>query len=354
MYRNTYAQIDLRAIEENVKKIINKYNNYKYYFGVVKADAYGHTDLKVVKRVISGGCNYLAVSSLEEAIKIRRNFPDIPILCLEPVDLKYISKCEEYNVTLTISSIKHLEKLLEKKYDNLKVHIKIDTGMNRLGIKTKEEFNKIYNLIKENNIYLEGVYSHICWANNKYYTLNQFKKFKDILSDIDYTSIPIIHLPNSETLVNYPKLDIVNGTRLGIIMYGFTDDKKLNLESTFSVISEIIEIKNIKKGEIIGYSGVYQADQDITIGIISIGYADGIIRSNTGRNVLINNREYPIVGNICMDMLMVKIDERVDLYDKVYIIKDVNHINKIAQYTKTIPYEIICLISKRVAKRYKE
>ena len=353
MYRNTYAEINLKNIGNNVKKIINKYSNYKYYFGVVKADAYGHTDIKVVREIINAGCNYLAVSSLEEAIKIRKHFINIPILCVEPINLKYIDKCIKYNITVTISSKEYLYDLLKTNYSKLKVHLKLDTGMNRLGIKDKDDLNLIYKLLKENNIYLEGIYSHICWSDNKDFTLQQMNKLKCLLSDIQIKDIPIIHLPNSETLVNYPKLDIVNGVRLGIIMYGFTNDVDLDLQSTFSVVSQLIEIKQVHKGEIIGYSGTYEAKEDITIGIVPIGYADGITRVNTGRNVIINNREYKIIGNICMDILMIKIDDSVKMDDKIYIIKDVNHINAIAHYTKTIPYEVFCLISKRVPKKYK-
>jgi alanine racemase len=353
MYRNTYAEIDLNNIISNVKAIINKYNDYKYYFGVVKADAYGHTDLKVVKALIAAGCNYMAVSSLEEAIKIRKKFNNIPILCLEPIDLKYIEKCIIYNITITISSKEYLQNLLKNNCSNLKMHIKLDTGMNRLGIKDKEEFINVYNMIKNSSHYLEGIYSHIYWALNDSHTKEQLKKFENMICDIDISSIPIIHISNSETLVKYKKMNIANGVRLGIIMYGFTNDQSLELKSTYKVISEIIEIKEVKKGETIGYNGTYKAIKDIKIGIVPIGYADGIIRANKGRYVIINDNKYPIVGNICMDMLMVHIDQSVQLYDKVYVIKDIKHINDIAKHTKTIPYEVICMISKRVSKKYK-
>lgn len=353
MYRNTYAEINLTNIGNNIRKILKKYSNYKYYFGVVKADAYGHNDLKVVKEIIASGCNYLAVSSLEESIKIRKHFENIPILCLEPVNLKHIKKCAIYNITITISSKEYLQNLLKQEDVNLKVHLKLDTGMNRLGIKTQADLDIIYKMMMSSNLYLEGIYSHICWSDNKDYTLKQFLKFREILSNIDTTSIPVIHLPNSETLVNYPKLDIVNGVRLGIIMYGFTNDKNLDLQSTFSVVSQILEIKQVKQGEKIGYSGSYEALRDMTIGIVPIGYADGIIRINTGRGIIINDKEYNIVGNICMDILMVEIDDKVKVDDKVYVIKDISHINRIADYTKTIPYEVICMISKRVPKKYK-
>ncbi len=135
-------------------------------------------------------------------------------------------------------------------------------------------------------------------------------------------------------------------------MYGFTN--KMKLKSTFELHSQIIQIKNLKKGETVGYGGEYVASDDIMIGVVSIGYADGIIRKNTGRDVYINNRRYKIVGNICMDMLMVKIDNNVNLYDDVLILKDNNHIKEVSKYLETIPYEVICSISKRVNRVYEK
>lgn len=135
-------------------------------------------------------------------------------------------------------------------------------------------------------------------------------------------------------------------------MYGFDD--KLNLDSVFSLKSKIIEIKHIKSGESVGYDGKYIASKDEVIGIVPIGYRDGIIRHNTGRYVYINDKKYKIIGNICMDMLFVLIDNTVNINDTVYIIKDNNHINEIAKYLDTINYEIMCSISDRVDRKYVE
>ena len=144
----------------------------------------------------------------------------------------------------------------------------------------------------------------------------------------------------------------MNGSRLGIIMYGITDNKDLNLLSTFKLYSEIIQINKLNPGDILGYNGIYKCKKEELIGVIPIGYADGIIRKNTGRYVYINDKKYKIVGNICMDMLFIKIDKDVRLHDKVLLIKDNNHLNEISKYLKTIPYEIICSISKRIKRIY--
>ena len=224
--------------------------------------------------------------------------------------------------------------------------------MNRLGISSNKELNEVYKIIKDSNIKLEGIYTHIYKSSDKILTEKQFKCFESITKDIDLNEFEIIHIPNSETITNYKKKDYVNGCRMGIIMYGFSNN--LNLDSVFTLKSRIIEIKHIKREDTVGYDGNYKATKDELIGIVPIGYADGIIRKNTGRYVYINNNRYQIVGNICMDMLFVLIDENVKLNDEVLIIKDNNHINEIANYLDTINYEVMCDVSSRVERKYTE
>lgn len=352
-YRNTYIEINLNNIKENVKTIINNFPGYKYYFGVVKADCYGHFSNKVVKAIIDGGCNYLAVSSLEEALSIRKQFKKIPILCLGIIASKYLNICEENNITITIPSLDYYNKLEKTNISNLKVHIKIDTGMKRLGIDNKEDLDELYKKIQKNkNIFLEGIYTHIYKATDEKTTKNQFDCFIRMTKDIYLKDIPIVHITASQATALYPKLSFVNGCRLGIIMYGFTPIP-LPLKSTFKLISEVILIKNLNKGETVGYDGVYRAKEKEKIAIVPIGYGDGIIRANKGRYVYINNKEYEIVGNVCMDMLFVKIDDNVKINDKVEIIKDINHIKQIAKHLNTIEYEVICNVGKRIPRVYK-
>lgn len=352
MYRNTYVQIDLQNIKENVQKIIKKYSNYKYYFGVVKADCYGHDDVKTVKAIIDGGCNYLCVATLEEALEIRKKIEDIPILCLGVILKDYIDICKTKNITVTIPSLEYVKKLKNENIENLKVHIKINTGMNRLGIKESEELKEVYKILEKKKANIEGIYTHIYEANNKQKYDIQIEKFEELLENIPKERIPIIHTSASEAMSNYNKIDDVNGCRLGIIMYGFTENKELNLKSTFSLKSQVIQINNLKPGETVGYNGKYIAKENEKIAVVSIGYADGILRKNTGRTVFINEKEYKIVGNICMDMLFVKIDDTVKLYDTVEILKDIEHIESVAKYLDTIPYEVMCSIGKRVPRKY--
>lgn len=347
MIRQTYELINLKKLENNVRTIVNSSSNYKYHIAVVKANCYG-LGIKCVKNILLGGANYLAVSSLEEALKIRK-ITNTRILVLEPIDAKYIDKAYKNNITLTISSLEYLNKVKDKEFT---CHLKINTGMNRLGISNNKELNEVYKIIKDSNIKLEGIYTHIYKSSDKTLTEKQFKCFENITKDIDLNEFEIVHIPNSETITNYKKKDYVNGCRMGIIMYGFSNN--LNLESVFTLKSKIIEIKHIKKGDTVGYDGNYKATKDELIGIVPIGYADGIIRKNTGRYVYINDNKYQIIGNICMDMLFVLIDENVKLNDEVLIIKDNNHINEIANYLDTINYEVMCDVSSRVERKYTE
>ena len=347
MYRNTYVDVNLKNIEDNVSKIIKKYNNYQYYFGVVKADSYGHNGYEVIDSIIKGGCNYLAVSSLDEALEIRQKF-DIPILCLGIINEKYMDVCVSNNIDVTVTNLEYLKKIKDYK---LNIHLKIDTGMNRLGVKDASEFIDMVELINNSNVYLKGIFTHIYKASSKEKTLKQFAQFKDITRAVDLSKIDIVHIPQSDTLVNYPKLDFVNGTRLGIIMYGLNDNN-LDLKDTFCFYSEVIEIKKVKKGQTVSYDGIYKAFEDEMIGIVSAGYADGINRKLTGSYVYINNKKYFIIGKICMDMFMVKIDDKVKLHDKVYIYKDNKHIKYLSKYLDTIPYELLCNVSKRVPRKY--
>lgn len=347
MYRNTYAKINLTNIYDNVLNIKNNYN-YEYYIAVVKANCYGH-GLKAIEPMIKAGCNYLAVATLDEALEVRELYPNIPILCLGVVYKKDLTVCYENNITITVNSKEYFYDIKELNIP-LKIHLKLNTGMNRLGIKTVNDVVDCIKAIDESSFILEGIYTHIFNPNSEFDTNRQFEKFNMLCSNIDLSKIKIIHLAASDTLTKYPKLNYVNGVRLGIIMYGFNDNIKL--KSTFSLYSTIAQLNNITTTEKVGYNGLYIPSNDEKIGVVQIGYADGITRAYTGNTVYINDKEYQIVGNVCMDMLFVKIDENIKEYQEITLLKDNKHIIDTANHLKTIPYEILCLISNRVPRIY--
>ena len=387
MYRKTYVEVDIDNLKNNVKNIVNYYNDYEYYFGVIKGNCYGHGTTYIINELIESGVNYLAVSSLEEALEARKINKKIPILCLEPIRLEYIDICIKNNITITVHDYNYAKELIEKKLSKkLKIHLKIDSGMNRLGFKEKNELNEIYESLKnKENAEIEGIFTHFATLgiNDKEWD-NQLENFKEITKDIDLKEIPIVHLYKSAAFINHPKLEFANGIRLGIGMYGYyskpvyntsgiknklraikryINKKKNNISRTttnipielkpaFKMYSEIIQIKEIKKGEFVGYGAMYRAKEDETIGIIPVGYDDGIFRKSRGRYVTINNNRYQLIGDVGMGMTAVKIDNTINMYDKVTLIGDEVSIKEVANHNQTSIYETMCNIGKQIPRVY--
>lgn len=341
MYRKTYAEINHQNLTHNVKEIKQHYPDYKYYIGVVKNNAYHH-GIKCVNALKKGGINYFAVSSLEEALDLRKYNLDTPVLILEPIDLESIYDCINNNITITVESLDYMKSLNEMKLPyETKIHLKLDTGMNRLGFKNREELEKAYEMIKENNkIFLEGIYSHFATSGvNDTFWDSQLKTFQDLTKNIDLKSIPIVHLGRSLTLVNHDRIPFCNGIRLGIIMYGFAQSRKpdislkgklrtlklnhfkkknnisktnlenqLNLKTAFTLYSEVVSIRQVTKDEIVGYNALYKVKNDAFIATVPIGYADGIEKNFL--HVVINQQKYPIIAD-SMDMIMVLVDNKI-------------------------------------------
>lgn len=380
MYRKTYAEINHNILTNNVKEIKKKYSNYQYYIGVVKNNAYHH-GIKVVNALKDGGVNYFAVSSLEEALELRKYNIDTPVLILEPIEIEYIYDCINNNITITIDNLDSLKEIdkLPLKYE-LKIHLKLDTGMNRLGLKTSKEVETAYNILNKNpNLILEGIYTHFATSGiiDKYWD-KQLTCFKELTQNIDLSKIPIIHLGRSLTLVNHPKIDFCNGIRLGIVMYGFPQSQKienslrgklrniknnylrkkyeisktylqndLNLETAFSLYSHIISIRKIEQGEFVGYNANFKASENGYIATIPIGYADGVDKKM--RYVSINKQKYPIVADT-MDMIMIFANTKLKIGTKVEIFGNDISIREVTNYLNTNAYHLFNQIQNRVPR----
>ncbi len=373
MYRNTYIEINVDNLQHNVEQVIKKYPEYDYYFGVVKGNAYGHS-YKIAKYLIESGINYFAIASLEEGICLRKDGITIPILCLEPIDVKYIDECIKNNITITVHDYEYYKELMKKEISApLKVHIKIDSGFCRIGLYDKNTVKEVVEgLRQKNNIILEGIFTH--FATDGIYDQswdNQLAKFKELTSQIDLSQIPIVHLARSQTILNHEKIPFSNGVRLGIITYGYdttpkplpkgflntlrklkrkyynkkhhisktTTDAHIDLKPAFSLYSEVIQVKKIKKGSFVGYGRVYEAEEDMYVAIIPIGYADGFTRRNKGRDIIINNKRYPLIGLVNMGMLIAKVDETVHMHDKVTLIGEGIPMTEVVKYIGTSVYE---------------
>ena len=387
MYRKTYVEVNIDNLKNNVKNIVNYYNNYDYYFGVVKGNCYGHGTTYIINELIESGINYLAVSSLEEALEARQINKKIPILSLEPIRVEYIDICIKNNITITVHDYNYAKELIIKKVDKkLKVHLKVDSGMNRIGFKNKNELKEIYDELKnKENIEIEGIFTHFATLgiNDKEWDI-QLENFKEITSEIDLKEIPIVHLSKSASFINHPKIEFSNGIRLGIAMYGYDSTPKysnkglknklrsikrkinkvknnisetitelpIELKPAFKMFTEVIQVKKIKKGEFVGYGAGYRAKEDETIAILPSGYDDGLFRKSKGRYVAINNERYHLVGDVAMGMISVKVDDTVKMYDKVTLIGDEIPIKEVALHNETIVYEIMCNIGKQIPRVY--
>lgn len=378
MQRKTYAIIDGNQIKENVKEIIKNYSEYKYYFGVVKNNAYHH-GMKVVLDMIEGGINYFAVSSLEEALSVRR-YTDYPVLCLEPISLEFIDDIINANITITVDSLSYLKQLAQLDlFGEVKIHLAIDSGMNRLGFSNEEEFCEAISFIHDTKyLLLEGIYSHFATSGvmDPYWD-KQVSKFLEITKSVNYEDIPIIHFGRSQTLVHHEKPDFCNGIRLGIIMYGFSQSRKddtsfkgrlrtlkraiyqkkylcsktvleneLRVKPAMSLFTEIMSTRKVVKGDVVGYN-TYKVKEDGYIFTLPIGYADGVdIRYQF---VAIRNEVLPIVSD-CMDMIMVFSKKEFPCGEIVEIFGEMIPVFKVCNRLGINAYHLFNNISNRVLR----
>ncbi len=386
MYRRTYLEVDCEKIKNNIINIRQNYPDYEYYFGVVKANAYGHGGY-IINSLIEGGVNYLAVSSLEEALKLREFNTEIPILILEPIHLEFLDKCIKNNITITVSNMEYFNELLTIELPTqLKIHVKLDTGMSRLGLTNSKELNELINKLPNNpNLFLEGIYTHFATSgiNDKHWD-NQLNRFKEITKDIDLSSIPIVHMGRSLTLVNHEKIPFCNGTRLGIVMYGMsqnmpagkgfraflrnlrnshnkkkfnisptTTTNNLDLKTAITLYSEVIDLHQIHPNDFVGYGALYTSQNEEIVATIPIGYADGIPKNI--KHIVINGNKYNVVGEVCMDMICAIVDSSVKLYDKVTIVGgDMLPVKKVANECGISSYTLFAGITNRVPRVYLE
>ena len=357
-YRDTWAEIDLDAIAYNVKQI-KKLHPTKEIFAVVKANGYGHGDAEVSKVAIEAGVSCLAVSGLDEALRLRQSGIEVPILVLGMTRLKDVSLAAENNISLTAHDevwINHLVSLpLEKK---IKVHLKIDSGMHRLGLMDANQIQTNFNLLKTAPmVEVEGIFTHMATADcDKEYLDYQIQNFKHLISNLDLSGVKYVHLENTATLLQ-KEFDFDHAIRLGIGLYGVNPDAEFipidfALKPALKLLSNLVQVKQIKKGDKVGYGSTYEAKNDEWIGVVPIGYADGWIRSHQGRCVIVEGYECEIIGRVCMDQMMIRLPKKFPMGTKVTLIGDGMPVERVAKEIGTISYEILCLISDRVPRVY--
>ena len=359
-YRDTWAEIDLDAITHNVKQIKDLHPT-KEIFAVVKANGYGHGDAEVSKVAIEAGVSCLAVSGLDEALRLRNSGIEVPILVLGMTRLKDVPLAAENNISLTAHDEMWIEHLVSLPLTTpVKVHLKIDSGMHRLGLMTEEQVQKNFNRLKTAlMVEVEGVFTHMATADSdKEYLGHQIETFKRLIANLDLSGVKYVHLENTATLLQ-KEFDFDHGIRLGLGLYGINPDKEFipiefELKPALKLLSNLVQVKKIKKGDKVGYGATYEAQEDEWIGVVPIGYADGWTRSHQGRHVIVNGYECEIIGRVCMDQMMIRLPKQFPMGTEVTLIGDGMPVERVAKEVGTISYEILCLISDRVPRVYKQ
>ncbi len=355
MIYRSWAEIDINKLEKNVESIYRYIN--RYIFAVVKADAYGHGSIEISKHLESiPYVKKLCVATAEEGKELREAGIEKDILVLGGILEEELDYFDTYRLQPVVSDFSQLN--LVKKLKNKRIHVKFDTGMHRLGF-YKKDICSIVEIVKKYSIEIEGIMSHFPSADiDRKLTENQIKKFKEILFILESKGIQPTykHIQNSAGLIY--DCPFCNAVRIGLTIYGEkpVPDFPVNIENVMSVKAKIISIKELRKGDKVSYCGTFTADKSMKAGIVSFGYADGLPRELSNRGYfLINGKKARIIGNVTMDMTIVDItDIDVKEGDTVVVIGESSGekitFSDVANLCNTIPYEIMCRVSKRVKR----
>ncbi|WP_195972928.1 alanine racemase [Clostridium thermobutyricum] len=369
--RPVWAEVDLKAIENNIKEI-KRVAKDKEIIAVVKADAYGHGALDVVPVLLKNGADRLAVAVITEAIELREAGINVPILILGYTPISFADDIINYDIEQTVFDLnyaKELSKAALRLGKKAKIHISLDTGMGRIGfIPNEESINAIEEISKLDGIEITGMFTHFSTADeaDKNYTREQFEKYKWTVDQLEKRDINvgIKHVANSATIIDLEEY-YYDAIRPGIILYGYypsneVNKEKIKIRPALTLKSHVIHLKEVKEGTYISYGRKYVTKGIEKIATLPIGYADGYTRLLSGKvKVIINNKLVPVVGRICMDQCMVNVSEldSVKVGDEVILLGETENCkynaDDIAKEIDTISYEILCMIGKRVPRVYK-
>jgi alanine racemase len=365
----TFAEINLSNLKFNFLNIRKKVKNSKV-MAVVKANAYGHGMLECVSYLskLTNKPDYYGVTFLEEAIELRKANIIQPILVFTPIYNSNVEDYFKYDVIPTIFTRAHID-LIKGKSDGrkMKVHIKIDTGMGRLGIRYDEALEFIDYFLKQKDFVFDGIYSHFATSDeaNKEFAKLQFKRFKVILAELKRKKINygLAHMANTGAILDMPEsyLDMV---RPGISLYGYYPSRltseSFKLKPAMSLITHVSAIKKIKKGESVSYGRKFIASKNTRVAVAPFGYAGGYFRALSNKSYgIINGKKYKQVGQICMDLVMFDIgNDKINTGDKIILLGKQNkseiNIWDWVEKVNTIPYEIICNFCPRVPRKFIE
>lgn len=364
--RPVWAEISLDNIAYNVKQFCEYIGPGCELMAVVKANGYGHGALETAYTMIANGTNWLAVALPEEAIRLRRGGITAPILVLGAVSSDELDACVAADLVVTVFE-PHIARLLSEaavaRQKMAKVHIKVDTGMGRLGL-LPQDFGSLVELVNSlPGLEIQGVFTHFAQAEHEdlEYTRWQFQRFREVLEDLRSRkiNIPYIHAANTAGTLFFPESHL-NLVRVGLGIYGMYPDQRrpLKLKPALSLKTKIAFVKTVPAGSGVSYDSTYVTNKDTSLAVLPIGYADGLSRglSNKG-NVLIKGTFCPIVGNITMDHTLIDLgDVTAEIGEEVILlgtdgVQEI-HAHDWAELLGTINYEIVCMLTSRVERVY--
>lgn len=367
--RPTWAEVNMDNLLYNLSEIKKKISTKVKIMAVVKADAYGHGSVEVAK-LLSEMVDYFAVAILDEAIELRKEGIKNPILVLGYTPFDGFADILRYDISQTVFDLEYAKKLseeAEKWNKEVKIHIKIDTGMGRIGYTDYEKaINEIKEIKKFPNIIVEGIYTHFATADdkNKEYANMQYEKFLGILRLLEKQGvyIPLKHAANSAAILDLPytHFDMV---RAGLILYGLYPseyvNRDVNLKPVMSFKTKVVYVKELLPGESVSYGRKFIATKKTKVATLPVGYADGFTRMLSGKaKVIVKGKYAPVIGNICMDQCMIDVTEIEDVKvgDVVTLLGCDGDIKISAEHWAellgTINYEVVCLLKKRVPRIY--
>lgn len=346
-YCNYYIKINREALIHNARFFKN-YSNKKL-IAVIKSNAYGHGLIEVGK-ILNEEADVFAVAALDCALKLRKAGIKKPILILNPLDSEFVDLALDNEIMITVNNLEELKQIADKikgKQNILQVHLKVDTGMNRMGLKSLDEAKTIIEISKEiSNLEIVGIYTHYHSPDNEVLSKKQKEKFREIYSGLNY-HFTYVHLCSTSATLNNHDIDNSTHIRIGLGLYGICESKEVKPVLTLN--AKIMVKKQVRINETVGYSAKYQATENIWIGVLPIGYSDGIIRANTGRKVYLDGYYCEIVGNVCMNSLMIKLPHK-DISDEVELIGEHITALEIAKHLNTISYEVTTILPPHIKR----
>lgn len=363
------VQIDPEILLQNYNLIKEKVPAACEVMAVVKADAYGHGAVRVCGLLYEAGCRYFAVACVEEAILLRDSGIRGNILILGNTDPSYADTLRRLDLIQTVDSEAYASALAERVPEGgaVRVHVKIDTGMSRLGIycHRPEDIPSAAAAVKAisetRGLSVCGIFTHFADSDGETedFTRAQFAAFKGLLDALEDARVDVglRHCCNSAAILRFPEMHL-DMVRAGLILYGLLPSPvcgNIGLKPAMKLIARVSAVRRIKAGDTVSYGCAYKASRDMTVAVLSIGYADGLPRMLSGNlSVTVNGKEAPLIGRICMDLCMADVTGiSCRAGDEAVIFDSAEKIDEIAEKLGTINYEVICLLKKRVALEYK-